>query len=302
MRVPDTVPTAKRADLRALLEPLTELPGVVAIALGGSTARGRNGPGSDLDIGVYYSETEPFAIDDVQRVIDGVTSEPRPKTTDFYEWGPWVNGGAWIPMDSGRIDLLYRCIEHVERSIVEAKRGEFSLHFGQQPPYGFHSVVYLGETRICVPIHDPRGVLARLKRQIREYPPALRRELVASTLFSAEFTLATASRTAASGDVYGTVGCLTRAVAELVRALFAANEEFMLTDKGALEEASSLARAPSGFAAQAARVLSRPGSDPAELRASVHALDVLFRDVVAASAPDYEPKYALGVLNPEPVS
>jgi predicted nucleotidyltransferase len=38
----------------ALVPQLADLPGVVAIVLGGSRARGTHRPGSDWDIGLYY--------------------------------------------------------------------------------------------------------------------------------------------------------------------------------------------------------------------------------------------------------
>jgi hypothetical protein len=30
-----------------------------------------------------------------------------PIVTNFYEWGPWVNGGAWIHSSVGKVNFLY---------------------------------------------------------------------------------------------------------------------------------------------------------------------------------------------------
>jgi hypothetical protein len=73
-----------------------------------------------------------------------------------YEWGPWVNGGAWIETSSGKIDLLYRSLEHIERVIQDSNNGKFFSDFLQQPPYGFYSVTYLAETKACIPLIQPK--------------------------------------------------------------------------------------------------------------------------------------------------
>ena len=47
---------------------LSQVRGVEAIVLGGSYARGTAHERSDMDIGLYYFEREPFAVADVRRV------------------------------------------------------------------------------------------------------------------------------------------------------------------------------------------------------------------------------------------
>lgn len=111
--------------------------------------------------------------------------------TDFYGWGPWVNGGAWLTVGGQRVDFLYRSLEHVERVIADAEAGRYEVHFLQQPPFGFFSGTYLGEVAVCLPLFDPRARLDGLKRRVANYPEALRRALVRDYLFMAEFTLFT---------------------------------------------------------------------------------------------------------------
>ena len=69
----------------------------------------------------------------------------NPTITDFYEWGPWVNGGAWIHNNNCKIDFLYRSIDQIKETIKSAKNGKYITDFEQQPPYGFISIIYLGE-------------------------------------------------------------------------------------------------------------------------------------------------------------
>ena len=106
-----------------------------------------------------------------------------PVVTDFYGWGPWVNGGAWIHTDAGKLDLLYRNLHQVRQTIDEAQRGIVHHDYYQQPVYGFYSVIYLAETAACIPLHDPMGRIANLKRKVAKYPSALRQRIVGDSLW-----------------------------------------------------------------------------------------------------------------------
>jgi Nucleotidyltransferase domain len=89
MPLPRTVPDDKRPVLAEGLDGLCAVRGVNAVALGGSYARGTQHPGSDIDLGLYYSESQPFVIEDIRQVATSPAV-----VTDFYEWGAWVNGGG----------------------------------------------------------------------------------------------------------------------------------------------------------------------------------------------------------------
>jgi hypothetical protein len=128
----------------------------------------------------------------------------------------------------------------VERVIREAEAGKYQMDYAQQPPFGFFSATYLGEIAICIPLFDPDGYVERLKQLVAQYPEALRRAVVQDHLWAAEFDLvAFAPKFAARGDVYGTAACLTRAVNQIVLALFALNRKYLLNDKTALAESRS---------------------------------------------------------------
>ena len=289
----DSLPAEPRSLLDELVAAIAPLPGVVALALGGSHARGTAAPDSDVDVGLYYRESEPPSLDDVRRVAaDLHVGRSRPVVTDFYEWGPWVNGGAWLETRAGRFDLLYRNLDQVSRVIDGAREGRTESHYEQQPTYGFHSVIYLGETNICVPLHDPEGILAELKARVEDYPPALKRTIVQKSLWSAEFTLSFARKVASRADPYNTVGCLARALSLLTQALFALNETYFLGDKGALEAIEGFRLKPEGYGAVVSRVLGQAGSAAEDLAASVREVSDLWRGVIAL-APEYEPKYPL---------
>lgn len=200
----------QRTLIDSLVGELAAIDGVAAVVLGGSYARGRAPPGSDIDLGLFYSEQAPFAVAAIRAVAARVHDAADPLVTGFYEWGPWVNGGAWLTVRGQRVDFLYRSLEHVERVIADAAAGRYELHYGQQPPFGFFSATYLGELAACVPLFDRDGRLAALRRRVGRYPDALRAAVVQDALWHVEFSLAAARTFAARGDVYGTVGCCTR--------------------------------------------------------------------------------------------
>jgi hypothetical protein len=293
MDIPAAVPPEKRECLRAAVGALSALEGVGAVALGGSYARGTQHAGSDLDLGIYYSEAAPFAIDGIRRVALDLSNGTPPVVTDFYQWGPWVNGGAWVLTPAGKLDFLYRSTEHVERTIEEAWQGIHQHHYGQQPTFGFYSVIYLAETHACVPLFDPQATLLRLKEKVALYPPKLKQAIVAHALWGAEFTFAFAHQYAAAGDVYNTVGCLVRITGYLTQALYALNERYFTGDKGAMEAIGGFARCPPEYGERVSHLLAHPGTAPEELATAVKGLEGLWQEVVHLTEDAYTPGYPL---------
>jgi hypothetical protein len=296
MNNPTDISPEKLALLENLTGQLSATPGVKAVVLGGSYARGRQNPASDLDIGVYYSDAAPFAIDDIRRIAGDAAPAAAGKNTTvtgFYEWGAWVNGGAWLHTPTAKVDFLYRSLDRVEKTIQEAMAGKTYFDYYQQPPYGFYSVIYLAETHICLPLYDPQGHLARLKQMVAVYPPALKRKVVSEQLWIAEFTLANAGGFAAKGDLYDTAGCLTRTAACLTQALFALNETYFITDKTAMAEIAAFPLAPQGYVEQLAAILSHPGQTPAEMTTTLGSLRAAWQAVVNLAGSLYKPMFNL---------
>jgi hypothetical protein len=284
----------QRELVSSLAKQLAAIPGVQAVVLGGSHARECARPGSDIDLGVFYSDAAPFAIESVRELAEAVNDTAGPTVTGFYEWGPWVNGGAWLTVGGQRVDWIYRSLEHVERVIADAEAGRYELHHAQQPPFGYFSGTYLGEIAVCVPLFDPEGRLELLKRRVADYPEALRRAVVQDFLWAAEFGLAAfAPKFAARADAYGTAACLTCAVNQLVLALFALNRKYPLNDKTALAEVAEFERAPREFAARVQETLAHTGDSSAELAAAVENVAQLHRETAALAEGIYQPRFAL---------
>lgn len=273
---------------------LGALRGVKAVVLGGSHARGRAQPGSDIDLGILYSEAAPFTIDSIRELADSVNDTPKPVVTSFYEWGPWINGGAWLTIGGQRVDFLYRSLDHLERVIADAEAGRYELHHAQQPPFGYFSGTYLGDVSVCIPLFDPERRFELLKRRVADYPDALRRAVVQDYLWSAEFGLAAFARKfAARSDVYGTAACISCAVNQLVLVLFALNRKYLINDKTALVEIGEFERAPKDFGPRVQKAFAHLGDSPAELVGAVDCVAQLVRETIKLADGVYRPRYTL---------
>lgn len=205
-----------------------------------------------------------------------------------------MNGGAWLTIGGQRVDLLYRGLERVERVIRAAEAGRYQLDYAQQPPFGFFSATYLGEVAVCIPLFDPDGYVERLKRLVAMYPEALRRAVVQDHLWAAEFDLAVfAPKFAMRGDVYGTVGCLTRAVNQIVLALFALNRKYLLNDKTALSEIAEFELVPHQFGSRVQKTLAGMDESEASLDAAVKSVEQLLHESVVLARELYHSRYEL---------
>jgi predicted nucleotidyltransferase len=280
--------------VHSLAKQLGTIRGVQAVVLGGSHARGRARPDSDIDLGIMYLEQAPFAIQSVRELAGTINDTADPVVTDFHGWGPWVNGGAWLTIGGQRVDFVYRSIEHVERAIADAEAGRYELHYAQQPPFGFFSATYLGEIAICVPLFDPENRVGSLKRRVAIYPEALRRAVVQDYLWGAELNLmAFVRKFATRSDSYGTAACLTSVVNQLVLVLFALNRRYPLNDKTALAEIAEFEVAPREFTARVQKTLAHLGRSTAELVAAVESVAELHAETVVLTGGVYRPRFTL---------
>lgn len=287
------IPEGKLQLLERIVARLSGIAGVQVVVLGGSYASRTHHAASDLDIGIYYTEDEPFSIDEIKKAAHEFSDASPATVTGFYEWGAWVNGGAWLHTTRGKVDFLYRNIDHVRRTIEEACRGITQHDYDQQPTFGFYSVMYLAETNICLPLYDPQGLIAQMKEQVRIYPMALKTGIVKGSLWLAEFSLLFAQDFAMKGDVYNTAGCLARVASNLTQTLFALNEHYFIRDKQVMETISSFAVKPENYAARLNAILACPGGSAETLQTSVDAVRELWREAAALAGELYQPAFRL---------
>lgn len=263
---------------------LVEVPGVVAVMLGGSRARGDHRPDSDVDLGLYYRP--PLDVDGLRALARSVAaarsdSGQPPVLTEPGDWGPWVDGGGWLVVDEMPVDWLYRDLDRVSRSTDLALAGEFQLHFQVGHPFGVPDFGYAGEVALGVVLADPTGELGRLKQRLDHYPPALA-AAVTGRLDEARFVLGALTKSAHRADTTYVAGCLFRVVTLCAHVVHAKAGRWVVNEKGLVDAADRLPTAPSDFARRAHGLLARLGTRPDELLAALEEARALVGDTEAA--------------------
>jgi predicted nucleotidyltransferase len=242
--------------LAELTEILSSVPGVRAIALGGSRARGTATPHSDYDIGLYYDGASPIDVAALGRVAAEIDDRDEAATvTPIGGWGPWIDGGGWLVIDEMRVDLLYRDLARVTKVIDDCHAGRVEVAYQPGHPHAFVSAIYMGEVALCKVLHDPDGVLAAQRARTMPYPEALKRELRRRFEWEATFSLENAEKSTARRDTAYIAGCVFRSVACLCQSLYAINGVYLLNEKGAVAGVTRLARKPVVFADRVTMIL-----------------------------------------------
>ena len=230
--------------MEELAERLAEIPGVVAVALGGSRARGEERPESDWDFGLYYEGK--LRAEDVRALgFPGEVVEPG-------AWGRLVNGGAWLQVDGVRVDLLYRDLRFVQKWVDEASAGRFEIDRVGGFVAGMATYVLAGELALG------KTLVGELPRP--EFPDALREAAPRRWRGDADFSLTVAEQAAERGDVASCAGLLVRAAVAEAQARLAGAGEWVLNEKGILRRAGLGAVEPT---------LALVGLRPSELSRSV---------------------------------
>ena len=199
------------------------LPGVRAVALGGSRALGTHRPDSDWDLAIYYrGEFEP----DTLRAL-GWPGE----VSEIGGWGGGVfNGGAWLRIDGRRVDVHYRDLDAVEHELAEARAGRFRIE-----PLAFHlagipSYLVVAELAVNQVL---RGELPR-----PEYPAPLREYAPPRWWHAAQLLLGYArDNHAAHGRLAQCAGLLVQAGSQAAHAVLAARGEWVTNEKTLLDGA-----------------------------------------------------------------
>jgi predicted nucleotidyltransferase len=282
----------QKALIEKIVSELIVIPGIAGVVLGGSYARNRARPDSDIDIGIYYQERARFEISAIRALATQLNDTPNPTVSGFGEWGPWVDGGAWLTIEGQRVDLLYRSLDKVELTLSEARNGRFEVDFWQQPPFGFFGPTVLGEVAIAQILHDPSDLITALKAKVTPMPEELRRAVVQRCLWNTDFGLrAFAPKFVAAGNAYGAAGCFTRFAGELVLAAFALNGVYPINDKTALAEIADFPISVPGFSTRISAILGAIGEDTIELSHSMTEMTKLYRETAELARDMYEPAW-----------
>lgn len=247
--------------LSLLVGALAPVPGIEAMALGGSRARGTATAASDYDIGLYYRGRRPIDIAVLSKVVALLDDRgAKAEVTPLGGWGPWIDGGGWLLIGGIPVDLLYRDLDRVASVIDDARAGKVEPHYQPGHPHAFLPTIYVGEVAHARALYDPTGSLAALQARTTPYPPALAAALRKRFEWEATFAIANARKSLDRDDVSYVAGCAFRAVASLCQVLFAMNGSWLLNEKGAVAAVDGFVLKPAGFSQRIARVYADLGA------------------------------------------
>jgi predicted nucleotidyltransferase len=208
----------------AAADALAGLPGVLAVALGGSRASGTARPDSDWDFAIYYRGP---GFDPASLAGLGWDGQIFP----IGGWGGGVfNGGAWLRSGGRQIDVHYRDLDDVDFRIAEAEAGRFvierlAFHLAGIPSYIV--VAELAGHRVL------RGELPR-----PEFPEALRASAAQRWAAEVTHTLDYAgSAHAGRGHLTETAGAIGTAACQASHAVLAARGEWVTNEKTLVDRA-----------------------------------------------------------------
>ena len=194
---------------------LARIPGVVAVTLGGSRATNTAVEGSDWDFGLYYrGGLDPADI--AALGWPGRVFAPG-------EWGPVVNGGAWLTVDGTKVDLIYRDLDEVMHWTAAAEDGRFEIHREVGYVAGIATYVLAGELALG------RVLAGDLPRP--GFPPKLRQTAPVAWSRLAAGALHFAEVHAGRHDRVACLANLCQAVLAAAQGRLAAAGEWVLNEK-----------------------------------------------------------------------
>ena len=205
-----------------LAEQLQAVPGVVAVTLGGSRARGEQRPDSDWDFGLYYRGR----LD-----VDNLRALDYPGTVvDPGEWGRLMNGGAWWTVDGVKVDVLYRDLGVVQHWRRQAEQGLFEVddllgYLAGFPTYAVVGELALGQQLTGSALPKPG------------FPEQLKLSAPRNWRWRAAFHRDYAKQHTARGDSRAAAALCTRADLEEAHARMGDCGQWVLNEKGLLARA-----------------------------------------------------------------
>jgi predicted nucleotidyltransferase len=236
--------------MRHLAKRLREIPGVVAVTLGGSRAEGTARDDSDWDFGLYYRG----AIDPGDLRASGFEGE----LVEPPEWGRWADGGVRSTIEGHPVDLLYRDLDAVQHWLAEAEAGRYEIGLAEGYVAGMPTYVLAGELAVCEVL---AGELPRPR-----FPERIRQTAPPRWRAGAQLSLGIAGAIASRGDVGTCVGLLAKAAIAAAQATLAERGEWALSERGIIRRA--------GLSRRVESILAAPGDRAFELERSVELMRV----------------------------
>ncbi len=225
---------------------------------------------------------QPLNLSELAKLATKLDDEHRTELiTPIGGWGPWINGGGWLHIQSIPVDFLYRDLDKLNMVIDACIDGNVEISYQPGHPHGFVSSIYPGEIAICQPLWDPEGLIAHLKNKVIPYPAALQKAVIQKFAWEIDFSIGIAQKSIARADITYAAGCCFRSVMCMLQVLFAMNKEYWLNEKGAVAIADSFKIKPVNFQSRAGEIFTLLSATPETIIRSVSLLKELDADIRA---------------------
>ena len=199
-----------------LVDVLTDMPGTIAVVLGGSRAVRSDDEVSDWDLGVYYRGE----IDLTALSAFGTVFPPG-------SWGRVMNGGAWLERGGQKVDVILRDLDVVEYWTRRAQEGEFERDALLGYLAGIPTYTLSAELASCLPL---RGHVEAVP-----FPPKLAAAAPPVWRFCRSFSLDYARMHAKRANVAGVAGQAAAAVMEEAHAISCERGQWVCNEKRLIE-------------------------------------------------------------------
>lgn len=201
-----------------LVTELANIPGAIAVVLGGSRADASNDRASDWDLGFYYRG----AIDLSPLAARGTVHPPG-------SWGRVMNGGAWLVCGGERVDVLLRDLDVVDHWTHRAQDGEFEVDALLGYLAGVPTYLLTAELASCRRLHGSLAPVPFPPQLAVAAPPRWR----SCRTFSLEYARALARR----GNRIGAIGQTTKAILEEAHAVMCERGQWVCNEKRLIDMA-----------------------------------------------------------------
>ncbi|HJF69067.1 nucleotidyltransferase domain-containing protein [Staphylococcus kloosii] len=259
--------------IQKIVEEISGLPGVVGVVLGGSRAKGNHRADSDIDIGIYYDETQGFNTDNIEKAALKINDEKKDDLiTSLGDWGEWINGGGWLLVNGYHVDLIFRNIKKVNEVIKDCLSGKVTIHYQTGHPHGFLNVMYMGELNICKILADPQNKLIELKNKTFPYPPKVKQSITQFFAFEASFSFMFIEDNINKNDISYIMGHLFRCISCLNQVIFAKNEIYCINEKKSVAMINEFPIKPKNYKNRIDNIVSSLSMDEYKTKQSIEEL------------------------------
>ncbi|MEZ4718508.1 MAG: hypothetical protein R2851_20800 [Caldilineaceae bacterium] len=199
------------------------------------------------DVGLYYAEAHPLPWTSIRAIADRVSAaEPPPSPTSTH--GAHGSTAAWIRTAHGKVDFLYRNLDQVHKPSTTHNKASSTTITASSPPSASTCHLPGRDQHLRAALRSDRGH-CRLEGAGGDSASAAAQGNGRRRLALVGRVYAALRDYAAKGDVYNTVGCLTRAATNLTQALFALNERYFIRDKQVMGTIAGFALRPADYGA-----------------------------------------------------